>query len=247
MSLLLWAALLAIMLAGGFIVGLTSFGGNLFAIPLMALLISPMDAIAVGCISCIPILLAVGLVYWRHLPWADILLLSLSAAPATLGGAWLLANLGERSLLFCAGGAVIVFLAWQVLSSRLTQRPDMVPRWASIPCGLAAGVMAASTGMGGPPLVFYAYCRGWNKEASIGGCSMANAFQMIASAPAQWAAGIYSIHLANIALWGAVAAIFGLLLSIPVLKRINLGLFRKIILAMLALSAFNLFIRGLMA
>lgn len=243
MSAFVW--LFAILLASGFIVGVSSIGGNLFAIPLMALLIPPQDAIVVGSLSCIPVLVSVGLIYWRDLPWLDIAALCVASALATPLGAWLLAHAGSRALLICAGGAVALFLVWQGLAARLKNGGRAVSRLAAVPCGLAAGVMAASVGMGGPPLAMYAFWRHWDKKTTIGGCSLANGLQMLACVPAQGAVGLYSRHLLELSGWATVAALAGLLLSLPVLRYINLCLFRKIILGMLGLAALNMLARGL--
>lgn len=244
MSILSFGLFFAILLVSGFIVGITSFGGNLFAIPLMAMFMYPRDAIVIGSISCIPLLLLVGCIYWRYLIWNDILMLFFSAIPGAFVGAWLLGSGSLKLILLWAGAAVAIFVFWQILADRLELAGPPVSRKLSLICGFCAGIMAGATGMGGPPLVFYAFWRHWGKETTVGGCAMANGLQMVACLPAQWHVGLYSMHLAWLSFWAAIAGVIGLILSWPCLRYLNVSLFRKIVLAMLALAAINLLLRG---
>ncbi|MDE5878836.1 MAG: hypothetical protein K2G99_02240, partial [Desulfovibrio sp.] len=108
-------------------------------------------------------------------------------------------------------------------------------------------LMMGAVGMGGPPIVLYAYLRHWSKESTIGGTSLTAAITMLALLPAQWGAGLYTGPLLKASLMSALFSLLGILASVPLVNRIDILLFRRLLLAMLAVSAFMLLVRGALA
>ena len=247
MTLLLFLYFNTIWFLGGLLTGLTSFGGNLFAIPLLTLAMPAREAILFGCLSGSAILLGLGFIYRRHMRWLETLCLGLaSLAGVPLGNAFL-NHAGPRLLMLAAGASLVLFLLWQFLSGRLHVAQAPIARWWSAPFGFLAGIMMSAVGMGGPPLVLYAYLRHWSKESTIGGANLAAFITMMGVLPAQWAAGLYSPELLRDGLLGGLFGILGIVASLPIVRKVDALLFRRLLLLMIALSAVMLLVRGLAA
>lgn len=231
-------------LLAGFIAGITSFGGNLVAVPFITLVIAPKDAILAGCISGTAVFAALALIYRNSIIWRETILLTIGAIFGIPFGIWFLASAGASAILMAAGCSLILFLAWQFASGLLRKATKSIScRFAPI-FGLVSGIMMAAVGMGGPPLVLYIYLRRLGKEETLGTVNAASVAFMFLVLPWQYFAGLYDGQNALLGVAGAVFAICGIAASIPVVKRINLGLFRMLLLAMLSLSAIVLLARA---
>lgn len=231
----------------GLLTGLTSFGGNLFAIPLLTLAMSAQDAIVIACLSSTVMILALGILYRRGALWREIFCLGGATMLGVPLGVAFLQHAGPRLLLLAAGSSIVIFLLWQFFSARLHVAERPISRWWSVPCGVAAGIMMGAVGMGGPPVILYAYLRHWSKESTIGSASITAFITMLALLPAQWGAGLYTGPLLKSALVSAVFSLVGILASVPIVHKINALLFRRLLLFILATSAGMLLVRGCLA
>lgn len=236
---------LFVQFCAGIIIGLTSFGGNLFAVPLMTLIMSTRDAILIGCLGGVPLICVMCFIYRKHILWADSITLGISGMICAPLGAWLLVHLNVRILLITASFAIFLFLLWQIISVKLSRNDFELPRWAAIPCGMLAGVMTSTTSMGGPPLVFYMYLRRWTQSQALGGLSIACVFQLIVTIYTQWQAGLYTREILILSFWASAIVCSGILCTIPIVKRMEISLFRKLVLFLLAISAVSLLIKAI--
>lgn len=234
----------AVWLMAGLITGLTSFGSNLIAVPLLTIVYNARDSILIGCISAVCIFIALALIYWRSIAWRETLFLVAGALVSTPAGAWFLKHAGSSMLLFAAGFALVLFLVWQLSVARLKKRRVQTGAWFALLMGMASGVMMGGVGMGGPPLVLYAYLRDYNPPAAISTINAASAAIMLTALSMQYAEGLYTPELLRSGLTGALAAIIGILISVPLVRRLDVGFFRKLLLFMLALSALALISRA---
>lgn len=247
MDILLLFYLGLVWLLGGLLTGVTSFGGNLFAIPMLTLAMPVREAILVGCLSGTSMIVAVTFLYRRRIPWKEAICIGLATLPGAPLGVAFLQYAGPRLLLLAAGGSLLLFLLWHALSGRLKGAEKPLSRWWLLPQGVAAGIMMGAVGMGGPPVVLYAYLRHWGKEASIGGINAACGVTMLGVLTGQWEAGMYTAPVLQGSLVGAMGSAAGILASLPLVRRIDARLFRRLLLVMLALSALMLLLRGFLA
>lgn len=230
----------------GFVTGVTSFGGNLLAIPLIALTMDPREAILYGCLSGGAIFLEVTILYFRHVIWREVLTIFAAAALGAPIGAWFLAHAGSAAILLAAGASLCLFLAWQFAAPKKSeQKPAGV--LLCLPLGFVSGVMMAAVGMGGPPLVLCAFLRRWPKEETMGTINAVSVLIMLAALITQRQAGLFEPELVKMGGIGALFALGGALASLPVLRKINARFFRKLLLAMLSFSALILLARGFTA
>lgn len=229
----------------GLITGLTSFGSNLIAVPLLAFVFGARESILIGCISAALIFLALALLYYRSICWRETFYLVIGALAGIPPGAWFLQTAGPAALLIAAGLALCLFLVWQFFASSVAQSYPRIGAWFAWPMGVVSGILMGSVGMGGPPLVLYAYLRRCDKGATIATINAAS-FGIIACVlPWQYQADLFSPQIIKYGLLGGAAGVIGILASLPLVKRLDISFFRRLLLAMLALSAAALIIRGL--
>lgn len=227
----------------GFINGVTSFGGNLFAVPLMTLVMEAKDSIIFGCIAGTAITVSIAVFYHRELPKLEFLLACLSNAAGIPVGMFILNVAPARAIFFATSAMLLLFLVWQGVAGRM-HRTYRAPLWTVIPAGIISGLLLSSTSMGGPVLAMYAVLRGWSKEVTLSMLSTMAAVAMVFLMVLQWQSGLYTPEMLRSAAWAAPCAVVGVLVSIPVIRRINPAIFRRLLLAMLAVSSIMLFVRG---
>ena len=231
-------------LLAGFLNGVTSFGGNLFAVPLMTLVMDAKEAIVLSCLVGTGITVSIAVVYHGKLPKLEFVLAFLSNLAGIPLGMAVLQMASVGSILIGAGLILLCFLIWQAVAGRM-HRAFMVPVWSIVPAALLAGVLLGSTGMGGPVLAMYAVLRGWSKEVTLSMLNTLSALAMVFLVILQWKEGLYTPEMLQGALWAVPCCIIGVLVSIPVIQHINPRIFRIFLLGMLVFSTVMLFVRGI--
>lgn len=230
-------------LLAGFLNGVTSFGGNLFAMPLMTLVMDTKTAIVFSCLVGTGITVTIALAYRGRLPKLEFMLAFLSSLAGIPLGMMVLQVASVGTILMGSSFILLVFLVWQAVSWRM-HRAFSVPVWSIVPAGILSGALLGSTGMGGPVLAMYAVLRGWSKEATISVLNTMAALSMTVLVVLQWRGGLYTPFILHHAAWAAPCAVIGVLVSVPVIRRLNPVIFRRLLLAMLSFSMVMLFVKG---
>ncbi len=228
----------------GFVNGVTSFGGNLIGTPLTALVLHPQAAIICGNIVTMALSGTVMLRYFRHLPKKEFALIMTTYIIGTPIGVAILHVAPISILLNLAATSIVLFLALQFFSSKL-HFSMQAPAWVLIPAGLLSGIFLGSTSMGGPVVVMASILRRWKKEAVLATVNTTATVAAFVACIVMWQNGMLASDLIAPALCSAPCAAIGVLLSFPVVNRINTVLFKKMVLAMLVLAAMALFARAL--
>lgn len=160
--------------------GLSGFGANMVAVPVLAHLLSLR--------MVVPMLvlfdLITGVVLLRrqhpHVAWREVLRLAPWLVIGMVAGVTLLAQVSERILLVGLGGFVLAFSLWSLLR-RVDARP-IATGWA-VPAGLVGGTVTALYGTGGPIYTIYLARRLPDKSvlrATIAGLIMGNSVVRLA-------------------------------------------------------------------
>ena len=228
----------------GFLNGVTSFGGNLFAVPLMTMIMETKEAIIFSCLVGTSITVSISFFYYRELPKLEFLLSLIACMAGVPVGMGLLKLASAKVILICSGTILLFFLAWQAVAGRL-HSSFRAPLWSIVPASVLAGMMLSSTGMGGPALAMYAVLRGWSKEVTLSMLNTLSALAMVFLVILQWKEGLYTPEMLQGALWAVPCCIIGVLVSIPVIQHINPRIFRIFLLGMLVFSTVMLFVRGI--
>ncbi|MBU6258174.1 MAG: sulfite exporter TauE/SafE family protein [Burkholderiales bacterium] len=174
------AGVAATIVVGYTVYGMSGFGANIVAMPILAQLLPLRDAgpmLAIFDICTGTLLLA----RWhRHLDWREIARLLPWLLIGIAGGVQALARVDERWLLLALGAFVLGYSAWSLLR-RANPRP-LATAWA-MPAGLIGGAVTALYGTGGPIYTIYLARRLPDKTAlrsTIGGVILGNALIRIA-------------------------------------------------------------------
>ena len=146
---------------GGLIQGMTGFGVMLVALPLMVLIVDIKTAI--------PLIMMLGLVMnvilicqlARHVQtrkWLPLLIASLPGVPV---GVYILKTVEPQWLELLVGGVVIATAAatWQHGSAKAELK-----RYWTLAAGFSSGVLGASIGASGPPVIVYTALQPWPKH-----------------------------------------------------------------------------------
>lgn len=138
-----------IVLLAAFTQAVSGFGFSIFAIPLLALLIGPWDAVVLATVLSCVLSVGAAVVYRREVEWAVVLRVSASAVVGLPLGLLIAHLLPERVLTVVI--AVCVVLA-AVFVGLIRPRAAGAPS-RGIAAGVLSGALLTSTGMNGPPLV----------------------------------------------------------------------------------------------
>lgn len=228
----------------GFINGVTSFGGNMVAVPFLSLVLDPRQAIIFTCLTGTAITASIAVLYFGSLLKKEFFMATACCAAGVPAGMWVLKVAPVKLLLFLAGAIITLFLVWQFVAKRLG-RKTQIPLWCIVPAGLLSGVLLGCVGMGGPIMAMYGVLRGWSKEASLSMLNSMAALSMFFLIALQWSQGLYTPEILEGSAWGIPCTIAGVLVSLPVIRRMDPHIFRLGLLGMLALSAGMLFYRCL--
>lgn len=135
--------------------GFTGFGFNLLAVPLLALVFLPKDAVIIALVLGLVVsgLLAALAARRREIDLRVVLLLTAGSVPGLALGTALFRYI-DGSALRIAIGAITAGCAALFLIHR-SPKPRQARTGESLGVGLLGGALAATTGTGGPPVVAY--------------------------------------------------------------------------------------------
>ncbi len=124
---------------------------------ILALILTPGQALAL----MLPILMVIDLAtlkpYWKRWSWPDSRLLMLGAVPGIALGAWLYRATDDDLLRLLIGGISVGFVIWHVALTRGWVRgfANQLPPSAGLFAGLIAGFTSFVSHAGGPPAAVY--------------------------------------------------------------------------------------------
>ena len=145
-------ATIGIVAAGGFVRGITGFGGAMMMAPMLSVLIGPVPTV----VTTLILETAAALVMFPDaLPkarWRTLAYLTLPAIATVPIGGYLLLTLDPGIARKLIAGVVVVFSLMLLLGLRYSGSPRAV---TSIALGSLVGALLGATSVGGPPVVLY--------------------------------------------------------------------------------------------
>ncbi|WP_346664701.1 sulfite exporter TauE/SafE family protein [uncultured Mailhella sp.] len=232
-------------LLGGFVHGVTSIGAAMVAMPLITFIASPKEAILIACISSGVAPLALSIIYRRYILWKEMIWLSLGCIVGIPAGVAMLSVLSGTVLMLTIGVLLIFFVSWQFFSHKVRATLPYHPVTALI-IGTAGAFLTASTSLGGPILAVYTAFRGWEQKNALATTSMYFNFVNASIIVMQRKAGLYSSAVYDAVSISLTFAVIGVLISIPVVRRMPQETFRKLLLLMIFISGVTLLSRSVM-
>ncbi|UXX84648.1 sulfite exporter TauE/SafE family protein [Roseovarius pelagicus] len=154
------AAIFAGISKGGFGSGAAFAGASMLAIAL-----TPGQALGI----MLPVLMLIDLAtlrpYWRQWSWPDARLLVLGGMPGVALGAALYQVADADALRLLIGAICLLFVGWQLWGRLGTARRvrGEIPAWGGAVAGLVAGFTSFVSHAGGPPAAIYLLSRGLTK------------------------------------------------------------------------------------
>lgn len=158
-------ALAVIILAAGFLQGLTGFGFVLIALPLLDMFLPLKTIIPLACLLALCISVTLSLQLRKAICFRNIALLFAATVPAIPVGVYVLKRVPPEFLGIALGSLMIAFTSYQ-LAAKPTPR-HLGRAWTVI-AGFLSGVLGASIGAGGPPVIIYSAMQPWEKDRAKG-------------------------------------------------------------------------------
>lgn len=185
----------AIFLLAGCVQGVTGFGGALVAIPLLSLVMDVKQAVPLSILNGLVTTTTMAYTLRHHLDWRKILPMLIGSLPGTLLGTLLLKQ-ADAALISRLLGLVLV--AVSLFNLRFAPRPVNPSRFWGLVAGFFSGVITATVGAGGPPVIIYATLNDWSKDqirATLTGFFVINGY---VTAVCHATSGIITPHTLNL-------------------------------------------------
>ena len=107
---------------------------------------------------------------------------------------------------------------------------------ASIVVGIVGGMLGTCVNIDGPIVAIYGLQAGWQPLIFLGTTSVYFLLRILVTCTVQASAGLYTAEIAHYVLFCVPFAVLGLLLSMPVIRRVNAATFRKVVQAVIVLA-----------
>ncbi|MPZ88053.1 MAG: TSUP family transporter [Nitriliruptorales bacterium] len=227
-----WVALAAGLLAGA-VSGLSGFGYALVSVPLLLLVFDPTTVIVALSFAGILINALVVLDSWRELDAGIVLSLLPWSAIGLVGGTQVLRIAEPIHIELAAGILVVAFAAALWKGVRL---PGAQGRWGTVVAGASTGVMATSTGLGGPPIVMLFAARNLARDSFR--ASSAGYFLALAAITLSllFARGMVETSHAPVTALLIPTAFAGKAVGTKIAKELESSTFRRVALGIILLS-----------
>lgn len=236
-------AIFSIILFASFLQTITGFGYALAATPLLALVMNPKDAIMFVLFTGIITKLALLYRVWRQSSFAAISLLFTASLAGALPGAYILKLISNNTLKLAIGFVLIIITVAMVRDFRIIIRR---PRLAQSLVGVISGFLATTTSLSGPPVVMYYLNEQTEKEKVRANLTryfiLSNASSLLIS---YFFGTLNPATLAANTVLCLPAILLGVWLGEKLFACFNAATFRKLALAIIAVSALVSIISGL--
>ena len=178
-----WATLAAVALTlvlAYTVYGLSGFGANIVAMPVLAQLLPLRIAVPMLVMFDLVTGATLLLKHHRNVDWREAMRLLPWLVIGIVAGVTLLSRLSEQLLLVALGAFIVALALWNLL--RRASAAPISTRWA-VPAGLVGGTVTALYGIGGPVYTIYLARRLPDKNqlrATIGGLIFGNSLIRLA-------------------------------------------------------------------
>lgn len=217
-----------------FVTGLCGIGAAAIATAIQITVLPVQAVVLVSCLTG----LAAGLVmcfrYGRYCRWTTALLMFAGTIPGSLAGLQILQYAPATILEVFVGIMLIFCTAGMALfrNLRFLQEGTM----ASFLVGVAGGMLGTCVNIDGPVVALYGLQAGWQPLVFLGTTSIYFFLRIVVTCTVQASAGLYTAEIVHYVQYCAPFAVLGLLLAMPVIRRINTQTFRRVVQAVILLA-----------
>jgi len=214
--------------------GFSGFGFSLLAITALSLVYTPAEI--VPSIFMLEIAASLNLLpgIWKDIHWKSLLPLMLGCLIATPIGVWALANVPAEPMQIALSIFVLIATALLAKGFALKSMPGPI---ASTAAGAASGLANGAFGIGGPPVILFYFASPAGNLAGRASMIMFFIFTDVIGLANQSLHGLITMQAATRALFYLPALLLGVWIGARSFKSVDQGLFRKIVLVILAVLA----------
>lgn len=239
-------AQLLVLLAGavvaGFVQGLSGFAFGLTATSIWVWWLPPQLIAVMAVFGALTGQVIAAVTLRRAAGWPKLWPLLVGAAAGLPVGLWLLPRLDATTFRLFVGGMLALWCPLMLLSHRLPRVP--ANRFADALAGMGGGITGAVGGFTGPLPTLWATLRGWPKDELRSVIQNFNLVTLAVIFASYLATGIVTREMGSAFLWVAPALLVPVLLGAKVYAGISPEAFRRVVLALLALSGAALLVRA---
>ena len=231
---------MVIALTAAFIQGAFGFGFGLVALSLLALHLELKTAVVILALSGVTLNLTVFLRTKKSFSFERIVPMMIAMLVAFLPGFFILYLAPDIVLRRILGVVMLLTVVQRLLP--LGQEKRWHPLWLGVPCGFLGGLLQASLGTGGPPVVAYIASQKFERHhyiAAVQAVLMIGAGLRLGGIVVS---GLFTRELLIYAVFAAIAAIIGSVLGVAITRRIPERVFRIIISIMLLIIGIKMLI-----
>lgn len=231
-----------IIIVSGFVQGVTGFGFALFAAPLLTIFIDP--KMVVPAIT-LQLLVSGATVLWhafRHLRVRHMWLMALSGMIGVPLGTLLLLVLDQSVLRLVIGLIVTVTTVAMIFGFSRPLRSQFL---ISAPVGLFSGILGASTGLSGPPVIFFYTNQGLDPKEFRANITAHFFMLNIVTLISFIVSGMYTSETLALSFRLLPATIAGVIAGIIVNRWVNATRYRRIALGLILISGIVAVITGI--
>ena len=228
----------------GLVNGISGMGAAMVALPFLTVFMTPQEFVPISCIVVTVISANMAWNYRHDCKISMLKALFIGTVPGSFVGLALLIFISPRSLQLLIGFVLLLFVLWQ-LTKKISFKKNKETLAKGVTAGFCAGIMTTAISFGNPPIGIYTLHLGWGHHESVGTMNMFSTGAYALACIIQAMGGLYHIEILKYALFGIPAAMFGIFCSIPIARRINAEVFRKILLLVIAISGCVCIIRAI--
>lgn len=231
-------------MVAGFVQGLSGFAFGLTATSIWAWSLPPSLVAVMSVFGALTGQVIAAVSTRRAAGWAHLVPLLAGAAAGLPVGLWLLPRLDANLFRLAVGLLLVVWCPLMLVSHRLP-RVRAGGRLADALAGLAGGVTGAVGGFTGPLPTLWATLRGWPKDELRTVIQNFNLVTLAVIFCSYLATGVVTRAMWPAFAWIAPALLIPVLVGARLYARISPEAFRRLVLALLALSGAGLLVRAL--
>jgi uncharacterized membrane protein YfcA len=236
------SAVVAAVALGAFVKGISGAGLPLIAVPVLATVVGPEEAVVVMTIPTFASNLMMIRAHRRPLSDVpDLVPLLVAGIIGTAVGVWLLRALSTEALSLILAGTVVLYVVVRILHPELRLSPR-ISRFTTPPVGLAAGTLQGAAGVSGPLLASYLHSYGMSRSVYLFALTLALQVFGVAQIVSLAITGLYSGERLLISSMAVIPVAIVVRLGIAMSRRLSTVGFDRLVFIVLVASAAKLLV-----